>query len=63
MSIVELTFAGTVLARAISHWRHARRGESSRIQISGGEISKFLLTFVFLYCWNAFWFTIIGMNN
>lgn len=63
MSIVEWTLAGTLLARAISHYKYAKRGEPSRIQISGGEISKFLLTFVFLYIWNAIWFTVIGINN
>ena len=63
MSIIEWTFAATVLARALSHWRYATRGETSRIEISGGEISKFILTFFFLYCWNAFWFTVIAMLN
>ena len=59
MSIVEWTFAATLLARFISHYRQTKRGVPSRINVSGGEISKFLLTFVFLYIWNAFWFTIL----
>ena len=63
MNIVEWTFMFTLLSRFISLSRYKRLGTESRIQISGGEVSKFILTFFFLYCWNAFWFTIIGMNN
>lgn len=63
MSIVEYTLLFTIISRFISHARYRRLGTQSNIQISGGEISKFILTFFFLYCWNAVWFTIIRMLN
>ena len=60
MSIIEWTFAATVLSRFISLRRQTKRGEPSRINVSGGEISKFIITFFLLYLWNAFWFTILS---
>jgi len=60
MGAIEFAFAGTLLVRFISLRRKRLRDEPSRVQISGGEISKFLITFFFLYCWNAFWFRILG---
>jgi hypothetical protein len=59
MSLLEWTFAATLISRFIALRRVAKSGEPARIQISGGEISKFMLTFVFLYIWNAFWFRLI----
>lgn len=60
MNIVEWTFAATLLSRFISLRKQTKRGEPSRISVSGGEISKFIITFFILYLWNAFWFTILN---
>jgi len=61
MEALEWAFAGTLLARFISLRRQRLRDEPSRVQISGGEISKFMITFFILYCWNAFWFRLLGI--
>lgn len=60
MSILGWTFAATLLSRFIALRRIAKSDEEPRVEISGGEISKFMLTFVFLYIWNAVWFTIFN---
>ena len=61
MGAIEWAFAGTLLVRFISLRKQRLRGEPSRVQISGGEISKFMLTFFFLYIWNSFWFRLLGI--
>ena len=63
MSIIEWTFMCALLSRMISLYRYRKNGTQSNIQISGGELSKFLITFFVLYLWNALWFTVIGYTN
>jgi hypothetical protein len=60
MEALEWAFAITLITRFISLRRQKTRDEPSSVHISGGEISKFLITFFFMYCWYGFWFRILG---
>ena len=59
MGILGWTFAATLISRFIALRRESKLDEETRIKVSGGEMSKFLLTFVFMYIWYAVWFTIL----
>lgn len=59
MSVLEWTFMLSLISRFIALRNREKSGEEPRIQVLGGEGTRFLLTFIFLYIWNSFWFRLI----
>jgi hypothetical protein len=59
MSVLKWTFMFSLISRFIALRNREKSGEEPRIQVLGGEVTRFLLTFIFLYIWNAFWFRLI----
>jgi len=62
MNLIAFTFAGTLISRFIALRRREKSGEEPRIQVLGGETTRFLLTFIFLYIWNTIWFALINFK-
>jgi len=58
MNPVTWAFGATILSRMLSTYKKSN-GYESRIEISGGEISKFLITFLLMYGWMWFWINVI----
>jgi len=63
MNLIGFTFAGTLISRFIALRRVERSGEPPRIQVLGGEVTRFMLTFIFLYVWNSLWFKLAEYYN
>lgn len=55
MNPITWAFGATILSRLLSAYKKSK-GYESRIEISGGEMSKFLITFFLMYGW--MWFCI-----
>ena len=61
MNPVKWAFAFTVLSRLISELKKRNTGIPSSINISGGEFSKFLITYFVFYLWMSFCIFIIEL--
>ena len=59
MNPITWAFGATIVSRMLSAYKKNKMGYESRIQISGGEMSKFIITFFLLYAWMWFWIGII----
>lgn len=59
MNPITWAFGATLVLRMLSSYKKKKKGYESRVEISGGEMSKFLITFFFMYGWLWFWFGII----
>ena len=59
MNPITWAFGATIVSRMLSAYKKKNMGYESRIQISGGEMSKFLITFFLMYGWMWFWIGII----
>ena len=58
MNPVTWALGATILSRLLSTYKKSK-GHESRIEISGGEMSKFLITFFLMYGWMWFWIKVI----
>jgi len=58
MNPVTWALGATILSRLLSTYKKSK-GYESRIEISGGEMSKFLITFFLMYGWMWFWIKVI----
>ena len=59
MNPITWAFGATIVSRMLSAYKKKYMGYESRIQISGGEMSKFLITFFLMYGWMWFWIKVI----
>ena len=59
MNPVTWALGATLVSRMLSAYKKKKKGYESRIEISGGEMSKFLITFFLMYGWMWFWIKVI----
>ena len=59
MNPITWAFGATIVSRMLSAYKKKNMGYESRIEISGGEMSKFLITFFLMYGWMWFWIKVI----